>query len=200
MRTICEPSQIIRRSQQEVYERHRSGGTADIIETILYADSRSGGFVANGVECLRGANQYETLRNVWAFVKGNITYRADKAGHERVKSPGALFAIGSGDCKSYSIAIGAILRALGISYRYRFAAYGPGDVTHVYVVADGTRGPVVIDAVSKKPFGEEERYYFKKDIRPGKPSVNGIGGIQVDFSKLAINITLLLLLFYSLRK
>lgn len=199
MRTNCEPSQIIRRSEQEVYERHRSGDTSDIIETILYADSRSGAFVSDGVECLRGPNQYETLRNVWAFVKGNIKYRADKAGHERVKSPGALFAIGHGDCKSYSIAIGAILRAMGIAYWYRFTAYGPGDVTHVYVVADGNRGPVILDAVHTK-FDEEVRYYSKKDIRPKKSGVNGIGGIQVDFSKWAINITLLLLLFYSLRK
>lgn len=199
MRTICEPNQIISRSKQEVYERHRSGDTSDIIETILYADGRSGGFVADGVECLRGANQYETLRNVWGFVKRNITYKADRAGHERVKSPGALFAIGSGDCKSYSIAIGAILRALGISYRYRFTAYGPGDVTHVYVVADGNQGTVILDAVHKK-FDEEVGYYYKKDIRPKKSGMNGTGGIQVDFSRWVITLSLLLLLFNLARK
>lgn len=193
MKMHCDPRSIIKKSEKEVYERHRNGDTADIISTILYADARSGTFITNGVECLRGANEYETLRNVWAFVKHNIEYRADRAGHERVKSPGALFTIGHGDCKSFSIAIAAILRALGISYRYRFTAYGPGDVTHVYVIADGNRGPVILDAVHKK-FDEEARYYYKKDIRPKKSSLNGISGFQVDFSRWLIGLAFLLLI------
>lgn len=188
----CSPKSIIKPSQREVYEHYRNGDTADIISTILYADARSGAFVSKSVECLRGANEYETLRNVWAFVKNNVQYRADKAGHERVKSPGALFAIGHGDCKSFSIAIAAILRALGISYRYRFTAYAPGDVTHVYVIADGNRGPVILDAVHTK-FDDEVKYYFKKDIRPKKSSLNGLGGFQTGVSNWLIALGVLLL-------
>lgn len=177
--TICQPDRIIKKSPQWEILRHRDGETADIIETILYADSKSKGFVMFGVDCLKGASEYDTLKNVWKFVKGNIRYRADRPGHERIKSPGALFASGYGDCKSLSVSIGAILRALGIPFQYRFTAYDNGEFSHVYVVADGANGPVVLDAVHTK-FDDEVPYHRKKDIRPpNSASVNGLPKIAV---------------------
>lgn len=177
----CRVENIISQSAREVYQRHANGTTSDIVETILYADARSGAFVLDGVECLRGATERQTMENVWRFVRGNITYRADRPGHERVKSPGALFAEGKGDCKSFSIALGAILRALGYQYKYRFVAYSPGDVTHVYVIATGQR-QYILDAVHNR-FDEEVNYYRKQDIKPRRVAVNGVSGFSIDFSK-----------------
>lgn len=183
----CEPNRIIKKSPQWEITRYRDGDTADIIETILYADGKSAGFVLPGVQCLIDSTQYGTLRNVYKFVKGNIRYRADRRGFEKIKSPGALFASGYGDCKSLSVAIGAILKTLGIPYRYRFAAYGPGDFTHVYVIADGVNGDVVMDAVHTA-FDDEHPYYRHADVRPaGSPAgIKGIGEIAVDATGLAI--------------
>lgn len=183
----CEPNRIIKKSPQWEITRYRDGDTADIIETILYADGKSAGFVLPGVQCLIDSTQYGTLRNVYKFVKGNIRYRADRRGYEKIKSPGALFGSGYGDCKSLSVAIGAILKTLGIPYRYRFAAYGPGDFTHVYVIADGVNGDVVMDAVHKT-FDDEHPYYRHADVRPaGSPAgIKGIGEITVDATGLAI--------------
>lgn len=189
----CSPGQVIAHSPQWEVPRHGNGRTADIIETILYADSRSAEFVQAGVECLRGRDLEQTLRNVWAFVRFNLNYRPDRAGHERVKSPGALFASRTGDCKSYSIAIAAILRALGIPYRYRFASYAPGDFTHVYIIADTEGGPVVLDSVHTK-FDDEVAYYRHRDIRPKQTAMNGIGRISVDPSRLLLGAAALALL------
>jgi hypothetical protein len=157
--------------------RYRKGDTEDIIETILYADAHSDEYIRpEGLDCLTGSDVYETLNNLWAFVKYNVRYRPDRPGHERVKSPGALFHEGVGDCKSFSIALGAMLSRLGIPYVYRFTSYEPGDFTHVYVVAypRGYAGGVIIDSVHRK-FDDEVRYYRKKDIRPAtKRKISGL--------------------------
>ena len=173
--TRCQPDRIIKKSPQWEITRHRDGDTADIIETILYADTRSADFVLPGVDCLIGSTEYKTLGNIWAFVKNSVAYRADRPGKERIKSPGALFTSGYGDCKSFSITTGAILRALGIPYRYRFAAYEPGDFTHVYVVAESVNGDVILDSVFEK-FDDEHPYHHHKDIKPSaRGHINGIG-------------------------
>ncbi len=194
----CDPARLIKHSPQTEITRHRDGDTPDIIETILWMDAHSAQWVvAENVECLRGRTGYDTLHNVWKFVKNNVKYRADRPGHERVKSPGALYTSGVGDCKSFSIAEGALLRALGIPYKYRFAAYEPGDFTHVYVVAllDGKEIPM--DAVPNTEFGKEVRYYRKKDSRPAK--MTGMHGIAPQ--KTATNWTaiglLALLIFWK---
>lgn len=169
----CDPAKLIRHSPQTEITRYSDGETGDIIETILWMDAHSEKWVvAENVECLRGATDYDTLRNVWKFVRRNLRYQADRPGHERVKSPGALYTSRTGDCKSFSIAEGALLRVLGVPYKYRFAAYAPGDFTHVYVVAYLDGQEVILDAVHEV-FDEEVRYQKKKDISP--KAMAGIG-------------------------
>lgn len=196
--TACRPSDIILKSPMAEKTRHRNGDTDDIIETILAMDADSDRWVnAESAKCLRGATLHDTLHNVWAIVKRNNTYRADRPGHERVKSPGALFASGYGDCKSFSIAEGALLRAFGIRYKYRFAAYAPGDYTHVYVVAATPQGWVPLDAVHDAPF-EEVRYWKKKDIAPKNSGIAGCpptGGCRFSCNEIALLGLLLITLF-----
>lgn len=140
-------SQIVKPLDNTEYLMYQDGDTSDIIKAILHADKKSKSFIdRKNVELLRGRNDYETCCRVWAFVRANVRYRADRPGHERVKSPGALFGSGYGDCKSFSVAVGALLRALGIPFRYRFAAYKSGDYTHVYIVARAGGRLVPVDA------------------------------------------------------
>lgn len=184
---ICSPENIILESPQTAKIRYRDGGTDDIIETIMHMDAESGAWVdTDAAQCLRGDTLHETLHNVWAFVKHHNRYRADSPGHERVKSPGALFTSRTGDCKSYSIAEGALLRALGIRYKYRFSAYNQGDFTHVYVLAETPQGWTPLDAVHDKPF-EEVWYVRKKDI---PPKTKGIAGLpakaEINYMGIAI--------------
>ena len=160
----------------------RDGNTSDIIRVIMFADSKSGEFIRpSGLTYLRGASDLDTLKNVFQVVRDNVKYRADRPGFEEVRSPGYLFQSGVGDCKSYSIAIGAFLRALGYSYRYRFT--GPsrfGNYQHVYVIATTPDGQdVIMDAVLSK-FNEEAKHKKRLDIRPGDSralaALNGIQG------------------------
>lgn len=205
----CSLKNVVSDSDQVEFVRHRSGDTADIIRTIMYADAHSGVFVSpESANCMRGYDQYETLRNVWTAVRKQIKYRADKPGHERVKSPGALVASGVGDCKSFSLLIGSILRALNIPFVYRFTSYAPGDYTHVYVVAHTGMGDVIMDAVHTK-FDDEVRYKKKIDLTPDdysvdqvkaqRATINGLGGTGAKVSQPVI-IALLLAGLYSLLK
>lgn len=198
--TSCRPEAIINHSDQEETTRYHDGDTGDIIETILDMDRQSHRWIRTdaAAECLRSDTEEETLRNVWAFVKKNVRYRADRQGHEKVKSPGALLASRVGDCKSFSIAEAALLRALGIPYRYRFTSYGPGDYTHVYIVAKTRAGWTPIDAVHTEPL-EEARYYRKKDIDPKHANISGLppqsGASTVNWK----NIGLLALLIFLIK-
>lgn len=192
----CTPAAIIRPSQQRTETRYRKGDTQDIIRVIMEADAQADAFIdPDGVQCLLGDTELDTLRNVWTFVKKNIRYRADRSGLERVKSPGALFATKFGDCKSFSIAEAAILRALGFSnIRYRFAAYAPGNYTHVYIVARSGGRDVILDAVYDY-FDKEKPYRKKKDIPAARiAGVSGIGGdISDTFGLLGLGLAAFIL-------
>lgn len=173
---------------------YRNGGTRDIIRAILAADRVSARYVCREhLHQLQGATDYDTLRNIWRFVRANVAYRADRPGHEIVRSPGYLFSSAQGDCKSMSLAVGALCRAFGLAYRYRFVAQGSAqqDYHHVYVVAtlpDGADVPV--DCVYHR-FDAEAPYRRRLDIRPGARtgagSVQGIhGGGLVDCAWLPL--------------
>jgi len=198
----CSPELIVKTSPQWELSRRENGSTRDIIDAILLADTEAGSFIMpEGVrKCLMGPTQYDTLRNVWAFVKKNVRYKIDRPGWEKVKSPGALFASGNGDCKSFSIAIGAILRTLGIRYKYRFTSYAPGDYTHVYIVAyPKGHTSVILDAVHTH-FDEEVPYYRKRDYSPHEPVTGGIhgvhgSGLSVDPSGILITGLVAILIF-----
>lgn len=162
----CTPKSIFSKSALIERIRFNDGATSDIIKVIMDMDSVSDKYVdQEAAQCLTGATDYATLRNVWEFVKSNLKYKADSRGREVVKSPAALFEIGRGDCKSFSIAVAALLRALGFDgIRYRFAAYDKGqEVTHVYVVVKSGGKDVILDAVHTR-FDEQVKYAFKRDV------------------------------------
>lgn len=174
----CSPRNIIRPATGKEVVRYRDGDTRDIITVIMDMDARGDQYVdAEAAQCLRGSDDYATLRNIWKFVKNNVRYQADRPGSEKVKSPGALFKVGSGDCKSFSIAEVALLRTLGFKgIRYRFASYDGLDFTHVYVVCRLHGKDVILDAVHTA-FDDEVTYTRKKDIAAAR-SISGISGIQ----------------------
>jgi len=186
---ICRQRHIVRPPQGKSVVKFQHGNTADIVAVIQQQDAVSDRDIdATAAACLRGRNQTETLENIFRFVKGNIRYRADRPGTERVKSPAALFGDGVGDCKSYSIAIVALARALGINdLRYRFTAYEAGDVTHVYPVARVGGRTVILDAVYGR-FDRELSYHHKKDVPAarykGVSGVHGVGGTIQDTATL----------------
>ncbi len=187
----CDPNKIIIPSEMREVLRYKDGDTGDIITTILRMDKEADRYIdQEAVQCLVGADDYETLRNVWKFVKGNVKYRIDAPGKEVVKSPAALFKMGKGDCKSFTVSAIALMRSLGFKgLRYRFAAYGNSDaVTHVYAVCKLRGKDVIVDAVYGA-FDEQSPYSWKKDYPAAKHSaVSGIHGVgqqpRLSFSQL----------------
>lgn len=192
-----KPNTIIGTSPNEVVMTV-NGNTRDIIRLILIADRLSGKFVdTQNAERLRGRDDYHTLENIFWFVKKNVAYKVDPNGTQDVRLPGYLFETATGDCKSYSVAIGAICRALGIPYRYRFIRQaGAANYHHVYIVAttpDGSaRGPVLLDAVHRS-FDSEPKYSRKLDIKSGQKIPAGIGGVLDTVPRGAWIIILLLI-------
>lgn len=156
------------------YVRHEDGDTQDIINAILYADKYKDYMNAKDMSVvasrLRTSDHMQTLYNVWYFVRHNIEYQADKVGDERIKDAKVLWAMRVGDCKSFSLMIGSILRNYkDIGFSYRFVGYKPSilraaDYTHVYVIAHipGRKNPVILDSTIKD-FDYEVPFLINKD-------------------------------------
>lgn len=155
--------------------RYEDGNTEDIIETIIYADKASNFKASREMksvsEQLLDDDIMKTLYNVWAFVKSQIKYNADKLGHEKIKSPARLWHDKSGDCKSFSLMVGSILRNYkNIGYSYRFVMYPrQSDYSHVYVIAHLRNKNVIIDSVHTA-FNSEVPFLKKLDIKMTKIS------------------------------
>ena len=106
----------------------------------------------------KGATDSETCKKIFDYLKNQIRY--DKDGFtQKIKFPSALMRERSGDCKSYSLFTAAILKNLGIPFRWTYASYTPGVNVpgHVYITTDSG---CIIDAVWGK-FNSEKKPYNK---------------------------------------
>lgn len=139
------------------------GGIKDILGAILREDSENHSNFYELANELKGKTKRETARNIWSFIRGNIRYAPD-SGAEVIKSPAKLLYDGVGDCKSMAILAAAILKNLGIKYKYRLVFYDKNkpEQGHIYIVVnDGSK--IVIDPVYDK-FDKELSYWKKVDV------------------------------------
>lgn len=106
----------------------------------------------------KGGTDSETCKKIFDYLKTQVRY--DKDGFtQKIKFPSALMRERSGDCKSYALFTAAILKNLGIPFRWTYASYTPGVKVpgHVYITTDSG---CIIDAVwgkfnsEKKPFNK----------------------------------------------
>ena len=153
-----------------------SGNVNDIIQVILHADKHSLGAADEFAPFLRGANDLDTLRNVYHFVRQNIRYVRDPENEEIIKTPGCTLAEGKGDCKSMTILTGSLLRGLGYTFSYRVAFYDRRypQQGHIYSVVDLDGQHIIIDPVHDT-FNEELEAWKTKDYTPVGSA--GIGAI-----------------------
>ena len=77
----------------------QNGKTDDIIKVLLQADKYEADRhnVRDLALRLRGRTDFESCKNVWTFVKGNIKYKVDEAGYERIKAASKTIFDGFGD-------------------------------------------------------------------------------------------------------
>jgi|TARA_R110000824_G_C15231140_1_gene678581 hypothetical protein len=140
----------------------RLGDTQDIIDSIIRVDQK---YKSKQFE--KFAKQFDTkdgLKRLWNFVKYEIKYKVDDFERSLQLTPPALWKKKSGDCKSKTIFVNAVLRSLQIPYIIRFTNYTNKhqDVKHVYTVAIIDNKEIPIDTVYSV-FGKEKKYVNKKD-------------------------------------
>jgi len=160
---------------------HEDGDTQDIINSILRMDTKTGSEFCNFSRQFEGK---DGLKKLWRFVRDGILYKKDKKGEQVVKSPAALYKLRSGDCKSKTLFINAVLRCLNIPYIIRFTNYQTSDrdIKHVYTVAIINGKQLPIDSVYYK-FGEERQFNIKIDHKPSMTKIIEITGLNFDTAK-----------------
>jgi hypothetical protein len=96
----------------------------------------------------------EIAKALFDFCKQNIRYKIEPQSMQTTKSPAAIIALGTGDCKHYAGFIAGVLDALkrrgkNIDWKFRFASYNYFDNVpqHVFVVVDDGGKELWIDPV-----------------------------------------------------
>lgn len=143
----------------------------------------------------KGGTDSETCKKIFDYLKTQIRY--DKDGFtQKIKFPSALMRERSGDCKSYALFTAAILKNLGIPFRWTYASYTPGVKVpgHVYITTDSG---CIIDAVwgkfnsEKKPFNKFYKSMNISYISGCEPCVGAIAlpKIGAGIKKAATTVT-----------
>ncbi len=182
-RLIAIAKRHIKPSSGKVQVVHRQADVQDIIDTILRADGMSTQFTRRFAPFLKGTNDYQTLKNIWSFVRRYIRYEKDRAGNEVVKSPGRTWEDRFADCKSMSVMVGSLLKNLSYRYYYKVAFYNPDNPEqgHIYPIAILPGGQeVVLDAVHHT-FDEEVSFWRADKYDPAtgekREDVAAVAGI-----------------------
>jgi len=135
----------------------------------------------------------KTLRNVFDFLKTNVTYRIEPETRQTLKSPAAIVATGrttGSDCKNYALFIAGVAESLTrtgkqrIPIAYRFASYKWYDENpqHVFAVAfPDTEREIWVDPVLPE-FDQRKLYNHSTDKKMALVGISGapdkIGGIK----------------------
>lgn len=123
------------------------GDTKDILRGIKSMDEEDVSYLKNLVAQFKDGK--EGLRDFHDFLIYHVQYVADDDGEQLIKAPNRLLYEGEGDCKSYSIAIGAFCKIKGIEYEYEATSYKMLNMrkTHIYTVAKINNQRIPIDPV-----------------------------------------------------
>ncbi len=117
---------------------------------------------------------YCELKTIFDFVKKTIRYVRDPEMVELVQSPWATMESRGGDCDDMAVIVGALMGALGASYKFvtvKADKSRPDDWSHVYVkIFVPHYGWVSADtSVTDFKLGDEAKGFEKKDwLQPGE--------------------------------
>jgi hypothetical protein len=128
---------------------------------------------------LEGSSVEETSRNIWDFIRENLTYKLDTEGIEELRTPARTLHDKIFDCDDATILTSAILLNLGISHEYRITAYKEkGKFSHIYPVAFDDEGrSYVIDTVPEIPhFNYEEQPII--DLKTVRMELHELSGVK----------------------
>ena len=143
-----------------------NGYNSDIISGINLAFFSAVSQTRVMAQAFKGFNRLASAFNVWSFVKNNVRYNKDPEGMQMIKLPSRLLhekEIG-GDCKSFTLLCGSLLKNLGYPVTFRYVSYNSDPTpSHIYCLTyDKDNSPIIVDAVYKK-FNAELPYKHKRD-------------------------------------
>ena len=158
--------------------------TKDIIEQVLEQHKSNVKDAKRIAYLFDSGNAYGTCLNIWNFLKYNVPYVVEPSDRQSTKTLSRILydaKRGEGnDCKHYSGFTGAILAALGYSFKYRFTGYSDyiPTPTHVYCVCDQNNKEIIIDAVLSG-FDVEKNYKFKIDKKMSLYKLSGVEDTEI---------------------
>jgi hypothetical protein len=126
--------------------------TNDLTRAIKASHEENLKFAAKIAPYMRGANNYQTGKNIWNFLKTQVPYKVEPGSAQTTKTlprmlNDAARGIGS-DCKHYAVFTGSILQSLKIPFKYRLAGYMSNTPQHIYcVMIDEKKKEIPLDAV-----------------------------------------------------
>ena len=145
-------------------------GTSDIMQSIALVDSRSAPDTAPVAAMFAGPDVLSTCRNIWDYLKNEITYKEDTGKVQYAQSPAQLVLSKKGDCKSFALFAASVLKNLGIPHCYRFlwfdAAHTQG---HVYVIVPTANGQYITIDGTLARFNKEAKAPYHKDMQATMP-------------------------------
>lgn len=169
---------------------------ADIITGILATHQQYAKQYDKIAPYFIGANNYETGRNIWTFLKNNVQYKVEPESAQMLKSPAAIVTgtvngrTNTSDCKNMSLFTGGVLSAINraggrINWAYRFASYKLWDKVpqHVFVVINpDTNNEIWVDAVLPT-YNNKKQYYYKTDKKVNNMALVALSGTMAGKGK-----------------
>ena len=138
----------------------------------------------------KGANERETAKNIFNFLKNEIEYKVEPSTHQTTKSMSRFLADGNGDCKHFALFSNTILQACGYKPKYRLTGYRNNkDFQHIYSYLP--KSNTILDAVLPS-FDTEKTPTIKKDYDmslyrlSGTDEISEINGINFSKAKETI--------------
>ena len=143
------------------------GMNEDIITTLQKRFPEAVKEAAPVAQKYKGKNRLDTAKNIWNWLKRDITYKRDPDGYQDIRMPRYFHYHKAGDCKSYTLNSLALWHNIYPDDKIRFfyAGYtvGTKTPTHVYgkiQPADGSK-EIIIDGCWYFP-NSEKNYTFGK--------------------------------------
>jgi hypothetical protein len=158
--------------------------TKDIIKAIVNAHDQYKCDYDKICSLFYTGNEISTAKNIFNYIKKNVRYIIESDDLQQIKSPSAIFATTSSDCKNYALAINGILDACRRKYGmdcnlyFRFAAYdGSRTPQHVFAVMVTKDGEIWIDPVLDY-FNEDKQPNYYKDKKIHNMALMALSGVD----------------------
>lgn len=149
-RRLPDYSRLLPPAEGRTRVAHKSGGLEETLVEMKALMPRAIEQVTLLAGLLKANNLERSAYNVWHWLKMNIVYKLDRAGHEELRLPARSYAdrVTGIDCDDYAIFAAALLARMGYSPHFEVVAFsGKPNFSHIYVIVSDVTGRYAVDPV-----------------------------------------------------